>query len=172
MCDVILLKLHWNFIWRNAMYNNMPRYKHYLNSIDSYKLSSFIWFNISHTCLVVVVVHNQKHNSSSLSRNVPGKPPPPPLILDWISEPLIWSRSVYPIFGLPHPPPPPHKKEKLKKDKWLINIMQINFIFVSFIYLLSHTGTCKFLHTAKVIYWVLLGNMERGGGHDPELKAI
>ena len=171
MCDVILLKLHWNFIWRNAMYNNMPRYKHYLNSIDSYKLSSFIWFNISHTCLVVVVVHNQKHNSSSLSRNVPGKPPPPPphfgldqwtTYLEQVRVPYFWSS----------PPPPPHKKEKLKKDKWLINIMQMNFIFVSFIYLLSHTGTCKFLHTAKVIYWVLLGNMERGGGHDPELKAI
>ena len=85
-------------------------------------------------------------------------PPPPHFGLDqWttyleqVHVPYFWSS-----------PPPLHKKEKLKKDKWLIN----------FIYLLSHTGTCKFLHTAKVIYWVLLGNMERGGGHDPELKAI
>ena len=61
-----------------------------------------------------------------------------------------------PIFG--PPPPPTPKKEKLKKDKLLINIMQIYFLFILVIYPLSHTG--KFRHATKVIYWITLKGQE------------
>ena len=50
------------------------------------------------------------------------------------------------------PPPPLPKKGKLRKDKLLINMMQIYLSFILVFYPLSHTG--KFLHAAKVIYWV------------------
>lgn len=80
-------------------------------------------------------------------------PPTHPPILDRIHEPLtcIWTWSLDPIFGL-SPPPPLPKKGKLRKDKLLLNMMQIYLLFILVFYPLSHTG--KFLHAAKVIYWV------------------
>ena len=80
--------------------------------------------------------------------------PPPPPILDRIHEPLtcIWTWSLDTIFGLSPPPPPLPKKGKLRKFKLLINMMQIYLLFILVFYPLSHTD--KFLHAAKVIYWV------------------
>lgn len=80
-------------------------------------------------------------------------PPTHPPILDRIHEPLtcIWTWSLDPIFGLSPPPPLPNKG-KLRKDKSLINMMQIYLFFTLVFYPLSHTG--KLLHAAKVIYWV------------------
>ena len=94
-----------------------------------------------------MVVHNQKHNSSSLS--TPPHPPthfgPDPwttyMYMNLVPGPYFWS-----------PPPPLPKKGKLRKDKSLINMMQIYLLFTLVFYPLSHTG--KLLHAAKVIYWV------------------
>ena len=102
-----------------------------------------------------MVVHNQKHNSSSLSRNVPGITPHPPTHFG----PDPWTTYTYmnlvpgPYFWCSPPPPPPlPKKGKLRKDKLLLNMIQIYLLFILVFYPLSHTG--KFLHAAKVIYWV------------------
>ena len=79
--------------------------------------------------------------------------PPPPTHPFWtgsmnhlhVYEPGPWT-----LF-LVSPPPLP-KKGKLRKDKSLINMMQIYLLFTLVFYPLSHTG--KLLHAAKVIYWV------------------
>ena len=75
-------------------------------------------------------------------------PPPPPSHF----EPDPWTTYMYGPGPWTLFLPPTPKKEKLKKDKLLINIMQIYLLFVLVIYPLSHTG--KFRHAANVIYWV------------------
>ena len=86
---------------------------------------------------------------------MPGITPHPPTHPFWtgsmnhlhVYEPGPWT-----LFLVSSPPPPLPKKGKLRKDKLLINMMQIYLLFILVFYPLSHTG--KFLHAAKVIYWV------------------
>ena len=64
------------------------------------------------------------------------------MYMNLVPGPYFWSL----------PPPPLPNKGKLRKDKSLINMMQIYLLFTLVFYPLSHTG--KLLHAAKVIYWV------------------
>lgn len=77
-------------------------------------------------------------------------PPPHPFWTGSMNHLHVYEPGPWTLF-LVFPPPLP-KKGKLRKFKLLINMMQIYLLFILVFYPLSHTD--KFLHAAKVIYWV------------------
>lgn len=98
-----------------------------------------------------MVVHNQKQLFKSIKKCARHTPPPPPTHFG----PDPWTTYMYMNLVPGHyfwSSPPLPKKGKLRKFKLLINMMQIYLLFILVFYPLSHTD--KFLHAAKVIYWV------------------